>query len=312
MIISVSRRTDIPAFYAKWFMNRIYDGYCNVPNPFNQKQISCISLQPKDVDIIVFWTRNPKPLLPYLEELNQRGYNYYFHFTIINNPVFLETNNPPLKTAIKVFQELADFIGYDKVIWRYDPIVLSNLTDVEFHLNNYEYIAKKLSNYTQRCVISILDSYSKSNKRLKLLEKEHNFHLFTFKNNEDKFDKLFGNIGKIAKDNKLEIFSCAEEIDLESYGIKHGKCIDDEYIEKVFYKDVIHKKDPSQREACGCVVSRDIGMYDTCLFGCQYCYATTNFDKSKENNKLHNPESPSLIEYYQTLKNDKLIQLTLF
>jgi hypothetical protein len=234
MIISVSRRTDIPAFYAKWFIN------------------------------------------------------------------------------LKVFKELASLVGYDKVIWRYDPIVLSNVTDVEFHINTYEYIAQSLSNYTQRCVLSILDSYSKANKRFKLLEKERNFQLFTLNNNPNMFNELLSKIGKIAKENKLEIFSCAETIDLESYDIKHGKCIDDDYINQIFGKEVTNRKDTAQRKACGCVVSKDIGMYDTCLFGCQYCYATTNFDKSKENNRLHNPESPSLIGWYETPNSQKVRQLELF
>jgi hypothetical protein len=309
MIISVSRRTDIPAFYAKWFINRIRAGYCTVPNPFNKNQVSRISLKPEDVDMIVFWTRNPKPLLAYLEELNERGYRYYFQFTIMNNPRLLDTNNPPLETSIKVFKELVDFVGFQKVIWRYDPIVLSNVTDVNFHVNNYEYIASNLSGYTSRSVISILDNYVKANKRLKLLEKEHNFNYYTWENNSDLFLELLSKIGQIAKQNNLEIFSCAEAIDLDNYGIKHGKCIDDDYINQVFDQEVTHKKDSSQREACGCVISRDIGMYDTCLFGCQYCYATTNFDKSKENYRNHNPESPSLIGWYDQENKSQTKQL---
>lgn len=312
MILSVSRRTDIPAFYAKWFINRIREGYCIVPNPFNSKQLSRIDLTPKNVDMIVFWTRNPKPLFPYLKELDQLGYKYYFQFTLMNNPKIIETNKLPFETAIKNFQELANLIGKDKVIWRYDPIILSNITNLEFHLIQYQNIAEMLSKYTFRSVISIIDNYVKTNHKLKIITQEHNVEFFNWDQSQGEFQKLLLEIAKIAKENKLEIFSCSETIDLEKYGIQHGKCIDDEYINQVFGIEVSHKKDHSQREACGCVLSRDIGMYDSCLFGCQYCYATRNFDQAKENYQNHNPLSPSLIGNYNFNEKVTSKQLELF
>lgn len=312
MIISVSRRTDIPAFYTKWFINRIREGYCIVPNPFNSKQLSRIDLTPENVDIIVFWTRNPKPLFPYLKELDQLDYKYYFQFTLMNNPNIIETNKLPFTSAIKTFQELSDLIGKDKVIWRYDPIILSNITNVEFHLINYQNIAEILSNYTFRSVISIIDNYVKTNHKFKVIEKEHNVEFFNWEKHQSEFQELLLEIAQIAKQNNLEIFSCAETIDLEKYGIKPGKCIDDEYINQVFGIEVSHKKDHSQREACGCVASRDIGMYDSCLFGCQYCYATRNFDRAKENYQNHNYLSPSLIGNYDLNEKSKVKQLELF
>ncbi|MCF3568815.1 DUF1848 domain-containing protein [Planktothrix agardhii] len=298
MIISASRRTDIPAFYHKWFMNRIRSGYCVVPNPFNIHQLSRIDLTSKDVEVIVFWTRNPKPLLSSLSELDRLGYKYYFQFTVMNNPIFIDTNKLPLSSSIETFQKLAESIGYEKVIWRYDPIIFSPNTDIDFHLQQYADIARQLSGYTSRCVISFMDRYAKNNARLKNIEKEQKINFFSFEDIPEVFSVFLPSIAKIANQYNMQLFSCAESCDLDSYGIKHGKCIDDDYINQVFQMEVNHKKDSSQRESCGCVKSKDIGMYDTCLFGCQYCYATTSFEKARKNHREHNPNSPSLIGWY--------------
>lgn len=314
MIISVSRRTDIPAFYSKWFINRIRAGYCIVPNPFNRNQLSRISLTPENVEVIVFWTRNPKPLLSYLPELEQRGYQYYFQFTVMNNPNFIDTNKLSLSSAISTFQKLADSIGYQKVIWRYDPIIFSNSKelDIDFHLAQYKYIATQLSGYTQRCVISFIDRYQKNNQRLKKIEKNQDINFLNFEQIPDVFRKFISAIVSIANTYNMEVYTCSESIDLELHGINHGKCIDDDYINQIFNIEVSHQKDSAQREACGCVKSKDIGMYDTCLFGCQYCYATTNFDKASENHRQHNPESPSLIGWYNIEPKSDIQQLELF
>ena len=297
MIISASRRTDIPAFYAQWFINRIRAGHCTVPNPFNRKQVSHISLRPEDVGIIVFWTRNPQPLIPYLKELDQLGYRYYFQYTVMNNPRLIDAMTPLLSSSLKIFKKLSDLIGPEKVIWRYDPIVISNITDIEFHTDTYKHIAETLKNYTQRSVISLLDIYPKLKKRLKAL-KDNGVEIVDLnKEFDERFDELLHALAGIAEQNKMEIVSCAEDPDLTKYNIQPGKCIDDNYIERVFGIDVSHKKDPYQREACGCVVSRDIGVYDTCLSGCQYCYATTSFEKAKALYKDHDPDSTSMVDY---------------
>ena len=295
MIISASRRTDIPAFYAEWFMNRIRAGYCAVPNPFNRNQVSHVSLKPEDVDVIVFWTRNPHPLLPHLAELDERGYCYYFQFTLMNNPRPIDPKSPPLKGSLKTFRTLAERIGPEKVIWRYDPIVFSNITGPEFHQTTYQHIAQSLRGYTCRSVISIVDVYRKAQKRLRELA-EQGVELLACEG--EALGDLMHALVHTAKENDMEIFSCAEEMDLQPYGIRPGKCVDDEYIAKEFGITVINKKDPSQREACGCVVSKDIGMYDSCLYGCQYCYASTSFERAKINYEDHDPSSPSLISWH--------------
>ena len=172
MIISASRRTDIPAFYAEWFMNRIRSGYCSVPNPFNRNQVSKVSLLPEDVEVIVFWTRNPKPLFPYFQELDQRGYKYYFQYSILDNPRSIDPKSPPVGPAIRAFQELSRKVGAERVIWRYDPIVLTDKTGVDFHVQTYEKIAAALASFTHRSVISIMDHYSKARGRLSQLPKQ--------------------------------------------------------------------------------------------------------------------------------------------
>lgn len=298
MIISASRRTDIPAFYSNWFINRIREGYCTVPNPSNRKQVSRISLLPEDVEVIVFWTRNPRPLFPHLEELSRRGYRYYFQFTIMDNPRPIDPKTAPLSASLETFQRLADFIGPEKIIWRYDPIVFSERTRTQFHIHKYNKIAEALRGYTCRSVISIVDIYRKNNKRIHELARQ-GIEIIDYSNRPCKYiDEFAYSLAQIAKESSMDIVSCAEALDLRPYGILPGKCIDDDYIEKIFDIETIHKKDPSQRELCGCVISKDIGMYDTCLFDCQYCYATTSFELARTNYEKHDPNSPSLVGCY--------------
>jgi len=296
MIISASRRTDIPAFYAEWFINRIRAGYCTVPNPFNPEQVAHVSLMPEDVDVIVFWTRNPRPLYPHLAELDERGYRYYFQYTLLNNPPPLDPKSPPLETSLRTFEELARRTGPERVIWRYDPIVFTTLTGPDFHQESYTHIARALRGYTRRSVISLMDLYPKTKKRLSGMVEQGAELLPVSYPSEAWFPELMHSLAQIATDNAMEIVSCAEEIDLAPFGVHPGKCVDDEYIQRIFGIDVTHAKDPSQRRACGCVVSKDIGMYNSCLFGCSYCYATSNFEKARENFGKHDPNSPSLLD----------------
>lgn len=292
MIVSASRRTDIPAFYPQWMINRIRAGFCTVPNPFNPKQIARISLLPSDVDVIVFWTRNPKPLMRYLEEMDSLGLRYYFQFTILGYPRELDAKCPPLESSLETFRELSDQVGPSRVVWRYDPIVSSEKTTPDYHRRQFARIASDLAGYTDRSVVSIVDEYRKAKPRMKALEKKG---AGITQCSDAEFERLMRDVAGLAVANGMEIVSCAEEIDLSCYGIRSGKCVDDELITRAFGIDVSHKKDTSQRKACGCVVSRDIGMYDTCVFGCQYCYATRSLDRAKENYQQHDAESPSLI-----------------
>lgn len=301
MIISASRRTDIPAFYARWFINRIRAGFCEVPNPFNRQQIARISLLPEDVAVIVFWTRNPRPLFPYLDELDARGYRYYFQYTLLGYPSQLDAHCPPLEASLSTFKALAQRVGPQRVIWRYDPIVFSDLTPPAYHRAAYARLAGALAGSTGRSVISLLDEYAKIRRRMQDLESQ-GVHLLPVMPDESEgpgglpawLGDLLADLARIARSHQMEIVSCAEDYNLLPYGIRPGKCVDDEYIERVFGLQVAHAKDPGQRKACGCVLSKDIGMYDSCLFGCQYCYATTSFERSRQNYLRHNPDGPAL------------------
>jgi hypothetical protein len=302
MIISASRRTDIPAFYAQWFINRVRAGYCTVPNPFNPRQVAHVPLGPEDVDVFVFWTRNPRPLFPYLAELDQRGYRYYFQYTLLDNPSTMDTHTPPLDVSLRTFCELAEQVGADKLIWRYDPIVLTTAIGATFHTQTYARIARALQGHTYRSVISFVDVYRKAQARLRDMAQE-GYKLAAYDGRPSKrFDELLRSLVQTATDCDMEIVSCAETIDLRKYGVRPGKCVDDDFISLVFGLTVTAKKDRSQRKPCGCVISNDIGMYDSCLFGCQYCYATSSFERARGNQATHDPHSPSLLGYYDTAK----------
>jgi len=299
MIISASRRTDIPAFYSQWFMNRIRAGYCTVPNPFNHTQVSWIDLSPEEVDVIVFWTRNPRPLFPYLSELDQLGYRYYFQYTLMANPQVIDPKVPPIDITIKTFRELSERIGAGRVIWRYDPIVFTLLTPPSFHQETFTKIAQSLSGCTTRAVISLVDIYAKAMKRLGEMSDRGAPLQLPASMDPAVLGTLLRSLVTVAKENGMKISSCAEDMDLSGFGILPGKCVDDQYIQQTFGIEVAHKKDPSQRKACGCVISKDIGMYDSCLFGCQYCYANNSFERARKNYADHDPQSPSLIGWFE-------------
>jgi len=292
MIISASRRTDIPAFYSEWFMNRIRAGFLLTRNPFNYNQISRVSLLPEDVDAIVFWTRNPTKLIPHIDELLQGGYRFYFQFTITGYPRALDTKTLNPHKALDVFKRLAEKIGKDKVIWRYDPILLSNLLPIEEHVRLFSKLARELEGHTHRVVISFADLYQKTEKNLNTVD------LLAYSDitqNQSLCLLLAEKLAAIAYQHGLSIFSCAEDIDLVQNGIQHGKCIDESLINKLFGLQLASSKDTGQREACGCVKSIDIGVYNTCLHGCKYCYATFNNSQANENYKKHDPQSPFLL-----------------
>jgi hypothetical protein len=292
MIISASRRTDIPAFYTPWFMERLREGYCLVPNPFNPNQVSRVSLLAEEVKLIVFWTRNPLPLMPYLPEMDRRGYQYYFLYTVMDNPRTIDRHSPTLNQSLETFQTLADRIGRQKVIWRYDPILFTSHSTIPFHLEKVAHISEVLKGYTDRCVISFAQIYNKVRNRLKILE-EHGMELHLPPDSE--VTEFLSKIFNLTASNQMEVYSCAQEKHWEGYGIRPGKCIDGALIKQVFQIEVGHKKDPSQRKACGCIISKDIGMYDTCLYECLYCYATTHFETARRNHSRLDPSSPSLI-----------------
>ena len=274
MIISVSRRTDIPAFYTNWFLNRIKEGFVDVINPFNPKQANRISLSKENVECFVFWTKNPKPLLDRIDELD--GYNYYFQFTLNSYGKDIEPNVPSKAAeVINTFIELSKKIGKEKIIWRYDPILLTDKYTIEYHIKYFEKLARKLSPYTKKCVISFLDLYKKTERNMKHIQLEE----LTV----DKMNIIAEGFSQVCKKYDLELATCSEELDLEKYNIKHNKCIDDELIETLFKISLVNKKRDNQRSLCGCIKCHDIGTYNTCLHNCVYCYANFNKEQSSIN-----------------------------
>lgn len=297
MIISASRRTDIPAFYAEWFMNRIRAGYFVKVNPYNRKQTKSISLAADQVDAIVFWSKNPRPILRHLPELFDTGHQVLMHYTLNDYPDVLEPGVPTLSYRIDTFQRLAEVIGTDKIVWRYDPIILSNQTDVDDHLERFDHIAGLLNGRTSRVVISFMDFYAKTKGRLGRIEGEggYEFSDWLAPANKDRLSALAYGLGNIAADNGMTIVTCSEHVDLDEYRIMHGACIDQAHIEKVLNKPITGKKDQYQRAECGCMESVDMGSYDTCPFGCPYCYAVRSDKLVQANRKKHDPNSPYLI-----------------
>lgn len=283
MIISASRRTDIPTYYSDWFFNRIKEGYVCVRNPMNIHQISQVSLDPSVVDGIVFWTKNPTPMMNRLDEL--RDYTYYFQFTVNPYEHDVEQNIPSKRDVIiPAFQELSRKIGPEKTIWRYDPIFITQKHSIDWHTQCFDTMAKSLSGYTRKCIISFLDLYKNTQSNTR------NLRILPLTNRE--MTEIAQRFSEIAQRNGLILESCSEEIDLEKYGIKHGHCIDCTLFEELLGCRLDLDKDKNQRMECGCVASIDIGMYNTCKNHCLYCYANYSQATVNRNHACHNPNSP--------------------
>lgn len=234
MIISASRRTDIPALYPQWFMNRLRAGEVLVPNPYNRKKINRIPLSPDTVDCIAFWTKNPEPMIPYLKELDEMGYRYYFQMTITDYEEDLEPQAPSTAEAMATFLLLSERLGKERMDWRFDPLILTDKYTVSYHLEQFEMMCEWLHKSTERCILSFVDAYKES----PFLEMEQ----------EDMLE-LGEGLGKIAKKYNLPLYTCSEKIDLTPYGIRHGACIDkDKIYELIGYKlDVKKDAGPEKR-----------------------------------------------------------------
>ncbi len=284
MILSVSRRTDIPAFYSEWFFKCLEDGFVLVPNPINPKKIAKIPLKKFEIKYvstnlfgdksvettgniegIVFWSKNPKPLLNQIDKL--QDFVFYFLYTLNPYPSWIENGLPSLKDRINTFKELTK---YCPVIWRYDPILFANGIDVEWHIKNFKYLCENLRGYTKQCKISfVIESYSGCAKSV-------------YAPSEKDKKILLEKFSQIAKENDILIETCAEKGDWFKYGIGTSKCIDGKIFEKLLtekYKELglsfkrKNNKIDGQRNNCGCMPAVDIGRYDTCNHKCNYCYA---------------------------------------
>jgi len=311
MIISASRRTDLPAFYSEWLFNRLKEEFVLVRNPMNIHQIGKISLSPDVVDGIVFWTKNPMPMMERLSELEK--YTYYFQFTLTAYDRDVELNIPSKNgLIIPAFQDLSKAIGRDRVIWRYDPIFFNDRYTMEYHCKYFRVLASKLSDYTEKCTISFLDLYKNTERNVRPL----NIQVETL---EMQYE-LMQRFSEIAKEYGFYIDTCAEKIELGSLDIPHACCIDKDRFERIGSCKLTLGKDPNQRAECGCVASIDIGTYNTCKHGCLYCYANYSQNIVNKNVMAHNPNSPLLfgeigegdVIKERAVKSSKENQLTIF
>ncbi|MGP1471393.1 MAG: DUF1848 domain-containing protein [Schwartzia sp. (in: firmicutes)] len=284
MIVSASRRTDIPAFYFDWFCQRLREGYVDVANPFNRRQVSRISLLPDAVDCIVFWTKDPARMLGDLSALT--SYPYYVQVSLTPYGKDIEENLRPKRDIVKTVQALSLRLGRARVVWRYDPILLNDRYTIDRHLTWFEQTLTALSPSVERCVISFIDLYAKVQRKAT----ERNLHALS----EGEIHALSAGLSNIAKGSGVTLQTCAEEMELEAYGIAHGACIDGALIARLTGKAVRVGKAKSQRPLCRCVDSFDIGQYDTCIHGCCYCYANDSLEQARQGFRGHDRRSSLL------------------
>ena len=329
VIISASRSTDIPAFYSKWFFNRLRKGYCVWYNPFNRQKMYVSFARCR---VVVFWTKNPKPILPYLHELDERGIHYYFQVTLNDYAdEGFEPNVPSVEERIKTFRELSERIGHERVIWRFDPLMITPTLTPRTLLSRIWKIGNQLKGYTDKLVFSFVDVKVYRKVQSNLMKETGCFtkeNIEQAEMNEAQRQEMMEGLVKLreawaSEGWDIKLATCAEEIDLEKYGIEHNRCIDGELMERVFGDDkelvyYLHTgkwpepdlfgeipdipaerknlKDKGQRKVCGCMVSKDIGMYDTCRHFCMYCYANTSKECVQRNAARHSEKSESLID----------------
>ncbi|MDR2304062.1 MAG: DUF1848 domain-containing protein [Treponema sp.] len=279
MIISISRRCDIPRFRFDWFLERLKAGFADVPNPFNVKQIRRVSLLPEDAEALVFWTRDPRHLLSHARELEDAGFFWYVMVTLNGYPECIEPNATPLREIVAAMAELASRIGERRVIWRYDPVFVSSLTDYSFHKRNFAALAAALKGALRRVIVSVYDEYPRTKRRIAALEARNGgFRLFSHYDGEGRLQSgirdLLGSLGETAAGAGMEIQSCAEGENLEALGIRAGACIDGDLISGLRLGEaLVPQKDRNQRPHCLCTAAIDIGTYTSCPAACVYCYA---------------------------------------
>ena len=281
MVISASRRTDIPGFYGEWLLLRLKEGEVLFSNPFSPKRLTRLHFSPQTVEALVLWTKNPQPFLPLLPELDRPFYRYYFSFTLTGYGPDWEPGLPDTAKRIDCFRRLSDRLSPERVDWRYDPVILSGERDIRFHLEQFSRLCRQLAPYTTRCIFSFFDSYRHLGSRF-------------LPPGEEQMKELAAGFAAIAREYRLPLVTCAEKLDLREYGIGHAACIDPEKIGRLCGRPPEMKKDAGQRPACGCAPSIDIGAYDTCLYGCTYCYGTRSLSRARCRHAAHDPACPLL------------------
>ena len=281
MILNVSGRTDIIAFYSKWFLNRLKEGYVDVRNPFNPNLVSRINFE--DVDLILFCTKNP---IPIVDKLNDIKIPYIFHITITPYKNDIEPNLPSKSDIIKAVKKISTTIGIENVYVRYDPIFISEKYNIEYHIKAFTKLCSLLKGYVKTIIVSFIDNYQNVRKNLPYLK----YRSFT----EEDYKLIGENFSKIAKKNNMVVQTCFEERNLTEYGFTKGECMSKELAFKLTGKT--YKKWQARKgNACNCVELVDIGVYNSCNHLCKYCYANYDESKVKVNIKNHDVNSSLLI-----------------
>lgn len=326
VIISASRSTDIPAFYAQWFFNRLKKGYCVWYNPFNQKP-SYVSF--KHCKVIVFWTKNPEPILPYLRELDERAIHYYFQVTLNDyEGDGFEPNVPSVAKRVETFRRLSHMVGPARVIWRFDPLIVTPQITPRELLKRIWNVGNKIFGLTDKLVFSFVDVQAYRKVQNNLVKETSVFtpdNVISAEMSTEQRREIVDGLLKIQSAWRdmgwnVALATCGEEASFD--GIEHNRCVDGELMERAFGKDdgLVYYlrtgklaepdlwgcyppipsggknlKDKGQRKACGCMVSKDIGMYNTCRHFCVYCYANTSRECVQRNAEKHNDQSESII-----------------
>ena len=284
MIINTGSRTDIPAFYSDWFYNRIKAGEVLVRNPYNLNAVTRYRLDPEVVDVLAFCTKNPAPMLSRLHELD--AFRQLWHVTITPYGKDIEPNVPDKHEVLKSFQKLSRLVGKDHVVWRYDPVFLSDRYTMDYHLRAFETMTSELEGCTGQVIISFIDLYQKTKKNFPEVRE-------VYGPEQDTLSEAFVSI---ARDHGMEVVACLEDARLAQFGVDVSGCMTKEKLEDAFD---IRLKVPAgkaqAREGCACLLGGDIGMYNTCSHFCRYCYANYDRETVLQNRELHDPESPFLI-----------------
>lgn len=293
MIINVGGRTDIVNYYTPWFIKRLDEGYVYTRNPYNRKQLTKYDLSRKKVDAIIFCSKNYRPILEHMPEIN-RKYPLYCHYTITAYGEDVEPKVPSIDESIGILKELSEIVGVKKVAWRYDPILLTGKYTIDTHLETFEYMASELHDSVSTCIFSFVDMYNKVYRNMPEIIELDEF---------DKEDLLVG-LSRIAKRYDMPLQSCAVGKEYSKYGIVNSGCITSRILEEsndIVFKNIKHR---GSRKGCTCMPWRDIGEYDTCLNACKYCYANRRPNIADKNFKKHNPDSPILVGYVN--RDDKI------
>jgi hypothetical protein len=270
-IISVSRRTDIPAFYGDWFMNRLKEGFAGIVHPFGGQKYT-VSLRPQDVVCFVFWSKNFTPFLGNLRQIDALGYKFYFNYTVTSLPSVFESN-VERQSVIQTLKDLSRTYSPRHINWRFDPIIISSICDHNFYIKAFEELASEFEGFVERCYFSFVTEYNKVKRNFEELQKSTGVKIINC--GKDFKINVANQLADIAESHGIQMFSCCGDY-LVNDKVKKAHCIDGAIIEELFYPDGLQYKEKPTRDQCGCTESTDIGTYDTCPHGCVYCYANAN------------------------------------